>query len=240
MINRFKKLTKEEKINLSEKQVRGHVIIKDPSNGNIIVEKDNLVVMRTRVFLFEQLFKVNPPDYYNCQIDNDRSICLFKVGQGGADVNSASFSPFAPKFSDSDLAQPVPFITVNPDKDSDAELDANPSIVSELSDDQTKMYYLPTENPDGSVSYYGKVFESDSKGWVIDNNTGEVAYSLSMKINENECRGYILNEIGTVLATYDEDTNTYLNYELATRITFDSESLSSLTKGIEIEYIFYI
>lgn len=239
-MKRFKRISKSDMINMQDKKIRGHVIIKDGETGEILQEKDNLVLMRTRVFCFEHLFKVAPPDYYNCIVDNERSICLFSVGQGGADVNSTAFNPFVPKFSDKNLAQPVPFMMVNKDKGEDLSLDSNPSIVEELTEEQSKKYYLAEENPDGSINYYGKVFEPESKGWVIDINTGEVAYELSMRIEQEECRGFLINEIGLWLAKYDESQNVYINNELATRITFDTESLTSLTKSIEIQYILYI
>jgi hypothetical protein len=249
-MERFSKIV-NDKINLQDKQVRGHLIFRDPETKKIIHEQDNLVVMRTRVYLFEHLFGVPAPTYYNCKENNNRIICLFKVGQGGADVNANAFNPYVPKFSDTDLAQPVPFVIVDPDKDADTEEDANPSVVTELTENtykdgelvskgQDHQYYLGTTFADGRVLYYGKTFEEDSKGWVIDNNTGEVAYSMNMKIEETECRGCLINEIGLILAEYDEEENVFIDSELATRITFDTESLTSLTKGIEIEYIMYI
>ena len=240
---RFKKINLEDNLSFKEGKIKGHVIVKDGETGEILTEKDNLVLMRTRVFVFEHLFKVSPPSSYSCIKNNNRQICLFKIGQGGADVNAAAFNPYTPKFSDKDLSQPVPFITVHPDKDSDATLDSNPSIVTELTNEQKLKYHLPKQNPDGSVSYYGKIFEPESKGWVIDNNTGEVAYSLSLRIEENEARGYIINEIGTILAEPQPNKQnpvTFIADELCSRITFDSESLTSLNKSIEIEYIFYI
>lgn len=237
---RFKKINFKDYINFNERKIKGHVIVKNGETGEVLTEKDNLVLMRTRVFVFEQLFKVDPPESYKCEINNDRKICLFKIGQGGADVNAAAFNPEAPKFSDKDLSQPVPFIKVNQFKDSDAELRADPSVVTELTSEQKNKYYLSKNNPDGSVYYYGKVFEPESKGWVIDQNTGEVAYSLSLRIESYEARKYLINEIGTILAIKDNSTNTYKNIELASRITFDTESLTSLSKSLEIEYIFYI
>lgn len=240
MNNRFKKLELKEPFQMTEKRIKGHVIVKDASNGKIVLEKDNLVVMRTRVFVFEHLFKVSPPEFYESIDDKERSICLFKVGQGGADVNATPFNPFVPKFSDTDLSQPVPFVIIDPDADISVDKESNPSIITELTDEQSKIYYLPKENPDGTLSYYAKIFEPESQGWVIDSNTGEVAYSLSMRIEPYECRGFIINEIGTILAKYNESENIYEGAELATRITFDSESLANLTKGIEIEYVFYI
>ena len=244
-MNRFKKLTKDEKFNLSDKQVRGHLIFRDAETGKVLHEQDNLVLMRTRVFLFEHLFGVDPPQEYECArkqySSENRHICLFKVGSGGADVNANAFNPYTPKFSDKDLSQPVPFVIRNIDKDEEVSFQDNVSVYTELTDEMKNLYYLPSTRPDGSIYYYGKKFnETGSKGWMIDQSTGEIAYSLSMTITEAECRGYMINEIGVILAEYDEENNTYIDPELATRITFDTESLKNASKAIEIEYIFYI
>jgi len=243
-MERFKKITAKDKINFNEKQVRGHVIVKNGETGEVLLEKDNLVLMRTRVFLFEYLFKnylepnnniYKPDDNYND--DPDRSICLFSIGQGGADVNAAAFNPYTPKFSDRRLSEPVPFVTYNRNKDSDISLSSDPSIISDITEINDH-YYLPTTYPDGTIGYFGKKFENDSKGWVIDTNTGEVAYSLTLRITANEARGCMINEIGTYLGK--EVNGSFEGVELATRITFDTESLTNLSKTLEIEYIFYI
>jgi len=239
-----------------EKYIQGHVIVKD-LEGNVILEKDNLVLLRTRIYLFEHLFKSNPPAPYNNDIDNDRFICLFKIGQGGADVNATPFNPFVPKFSDTDLAQPVPFIIVDPDKSDDIEKEANPSFVTELPVFRKNVgnesvpynkYFLPVDNQDGSLSYYGKIFENDNNdtsNWNINTETGEVSYTLKLKIEPTEARGFMVNEIGLLLAkpsinNYNIITNIANDYKLATRITFDTESLTSLSKGLEIDYVMYI
>lgn len=247
-----KDLIIKDKLNISEnnkkEHVRGHVILKDHDTGKVLVEKDNLVLLRTRVWLFEQLFKTTPPTTYSSTVDNDRQIALLTIGQGGADVNATAFSPYVPKFDDKALGQKVPFIIVNPDKDNDSSLKPNPSVVQELSEDQKNVYYLPETEPDGSIYYYGKRPTNananspygNSKGWNIDQSTGEVSFSIEFSIGTTDARGYIINELGLFLAHYDKGSNTYTNSELATRITFDSESMNSLTKTLDIEYILYI
>ena len=39
---------------LNEKYVQGHVIIRDSETKEILQEKDNLVLMSTRIWLFQQ------------------------------------------------------------------------------------------------------------------------------------------------------------------------------------------
>ena len=61
-----------------------------------------------------------------------------------------------------------------------------------------------------------------------------------MNIDKSEARGNVINEIGLWMATYNTSGNTFTNPFLATRICFDTDSLSSLNKNIEIEYLMYI
>lgn len=251
MTDRFMKIEEGVQVNdLSEKveQVQGHVIVKDANTGEILMEKDNLVLMRTRVWLFEQLFKVDPPSSLNYTKDDNRAIALFSIGSGGADINANPFAPFVPKFSDLELGQKVPFLTVDPDKSNNSESQANPSIVSSLTSQQRNIYYMPVNNSDGTTPYYAKRFKGatatkpfgSSSGWVVDTYSGKIAYSLAMNIDKSEARGNVINEIGLWMASYNQATNQYSNPFLATRICFDTDSLSSLNKNIEIEYVMYI
>lgn len=228
--------------------IRGHLIFKDPITKEVVHEEDNLVLMRTRTWLFEQLFKTAAPANVSTINDSTRSIGLFSIGSGGADVNANPFTPYVPKFSDRALGQPVPFVIIDPDKDNNTESQSNPSIVKVLDSVQKKLYYMPTSNADGTTPYYAKRFNGatdakllgNSRGWDVNTNDGKVAFSISMTITNTEARGTMFNEIGLWLAKFDSATNTYKNAELATRVTFDTESLSSLTRGIEIEYVMYI
>lgn len=231
-----------------ETPMKGHVIIRD-KEGNILHEEDNLVLMRARVWLFEQLFGASAPTTYTgAKINNNRIISLFSIGSGGADINASAFTPFTPKFNDVDLGQPIPFVTIDPDKPNNSEAQANPSIVTELSAEQANTFYMPVSNPDGTTPYYTKRFKDataeeplgSSKKWVLDQSTGGVAFSLALSVERDEARGTLFNEIGLWLAEYDSSNNTFKDAELATRLTFQTESLASLTKGIDIEYIMYI
>lgn len=229
--------------------VNGRVIIRDADTQEVLHEEDNLVLLRTRVWLFEQLFKTAPPTSYGgIKQDNNRSIGLFSIGSGGADINASAFTPFTPKFNDKNLGQPVPFVTVDPDKPNNSESQSNPSIVTSLSTEQTKKYYMPEDIPDGTRPYFAKRFKDatdanplgSSKKWVLDQNTGSVAFSLALSIDRDEARGSMFNEIGLWIARFNSATNTYVNPELASRLTFSTESLAGLTKNIDIEYVLYI
>lgn len=273
-----------DKIGLLDKEknmtkVKGHVTIRD-KQGNILLEKDNLVLFNTRIFLFEHLFKVgyiagnNQPSKETYNIENHkRSLCLFTLGQGGADINSTPFNPFVPKFNDTGLYTPIFFKKV----DTADISDDNPSIlntdigyVQEGTYNDKQLYYREYFkcNADGSTadvlseeaqitSYYAKRF--DSYFWDVDDSTGEVSFVMNMSVKEDECRGQYINEIGLILAEFEEpvydevadcyriedvkqaneDTG-YKGWELATRLTFDTESLTSLGKELEIEYRMYI
>lgn len=228
--------------------IRGHVKITDKETKEVIAEKDNLVLMYTRAWLFCQLFKVNPPADYKQKMQSSDQICLLTVGQGGADINASAFSPFVPKFSDIDLGQKVPFKVVNPDKNNDTSLAPNPSIVEELTEAQKKIYYMPVNQPDGTTYYFAKrpTGATDDKpygnshGLDIDQNSGTISFSMTFDIDKDECRGYLINELGLWMGTFNKNTNSYENLHLATRLTFDTEPMSSLSKSLEIEYTMYI
>ncbi|WCS68388.1 hypothetical protein Goe21_02790 [Bacillus phage vB_BsuM-Goe21] len=218
--------------------LKGKVKVMDEF-GNTILEKDNLIVLRGRTYALERLFgKPIDAEASGYRVNLNRSICLFKVGSGGADIESAPFQPFAPLYSDEDLAKPVPFVVQDPAKHETPEKENNPSIIEELSEEQRKRYYLPEVRSDGTTEYYGKVFEVEPQ-WVFSKENNEVYQKIMLKINADETRGYLINELGLVFAEYDEANNTYKDTELFSRVTFDSESLTSLTKTVLIEYLIY-
>lgn len=271
----LKVIHKEDRITLEDKLkkqgLRGHVKVKDKATGKLLVEKDNIITLRTRLFVLKNLFGedlVN--DESQGYINNPRrKICLFKIGQGGADIESSPFQPFIPKFSDEDLAKPVPFVSVSPDKNLDPDLEANPSIRESLTEDEEKIYHLPYHRPDMSVSYYAKKFDSSSLKIAFNKDSNELYAHLTLSINPNEARGYYINEFGLVLAEevyfkLDSKGNTidnerisleayaklneeqkkqykygYADCELCSRVTMDTISLSSLSAGLEIEYLVY-
>lgn len=241
---KFKKLVVKDYVNLSDKisldkgfSLKGHVIFRDPLTNEVILEKDNLVTLRARAFVLELLFGLNATEGYSN--NKDRTVCLFKIGSGGADLQASPLEAIAPKFSDTDMYTDVPFVIVSDLKETLPEYQANPSIIEELNDEQKKMYYLPKEQPDGSIRYYGKVFEKDSQRLKLDKNNGVVYWHGSCRITANEARGFVLNELGLVLAHYNEENNEYEDAELFTHITFSSIALTSLKNGVLIDYLLY-
>lgn len=219
--------------------LKGRVILRDPLTGEIVSDKNNLIVLRSRAFILELLFKQLSPSGSNYINNTNRSVCLFKIGEGGADITTSPFQAVAPKFNAEDLNAPLPFIIEDPNKNLDPNKKANPSFVEFLTDDQKKKYYLSKEYPDGSVRYFGKIFEPDSQRLKVNKTIGEVYMHVTLAITPDEARGFIYNELGLVLAEYDEINNVYKDEELFSMITLDSDALKSLTRGVLIEYLIY-
>ena len=252
LINEYNKLEIVDYITANDSKnmenVQGLVVFKN-DKGEVIDIRKNLVLMEARIHLFNHLFqgkKVGSTSEITTYNENlDRIICLFKIGSGGADVNGSPFTPYVPKFNDTDLGQPVPFIIQDPNKDSTLEGRSNPSIVVTLNDEQKKTYFLEQTFEDGTTKYYGKIFEPSSTTWKLDKALGKVAYSVTLRIEYNEARGFMFNELGLVLGKplYDVDNTTIKNVTyptLASRVTFDTKPLTDLTSDLEIEYIIYI
>jgi hypothetical protein len=219
--------------------LKGHVVFKDPLTGKVLGEKDNLILLRGRSYILELLFDLVASSETGFINDKNRTVCLFKIGQGGADINSSPLEVISPKFSDDDLYSPVPFIIEDPNKMIDPTKKSNPSFVESLTDDQKKTYYMGKSQPDNSIRYYAKTFESDTKRLKVNKATGEVYCQLTLKINPSEARGFVVNELGLVLASYNSSTNEYENCELFSHITFDPYVLKSLKRAVLVEYSIY-
>jgi len=189
----------------SKDTLRGHITIKD-EDGNILEDKDNLIVLRSRLFVLLSLFKpdaLTREDMEETYIKNDnRRICLFKIGMGGADTQSAPFQPFVPKFTDRDLANPIPFVVTNEVKELDPELNANPSVFlpDKVHFDKTKReaYHCSRNNEDDSVSYFAKTF--DDVDFHFSTDDSEIFAALTLTIENWDARGYFFNELGLLLA----------------------------------------
>lgn len=232
-------LTFKDSLKISDgRTLRGHFILKDDF-GNIILEKDNLIVMRGRTYALELLFHDYIDTSASGYINNlNRNICLFKIGSGGCDVQNTPFQPFVPVYDDMDMAQPIPFVISDPNKFLDSDKTDNPSIVEELTGSATKKYYLPISRTDNTVEYYGKVFETKPQ-WVFNKETNEVYKKIMLRIAPNEARGRLINELGLVFAEYDSNTNSYKDAELFSRVTFDTKSTTSLTNSFLCEYLIF-
>lgn len=186
---------------------RGKVIIKDLETGKV-KEDDNLIVLRTRLFALQQLFK--PEDQAEVEADagyitnNNRKVCLFKIGMGGADIQSTALQPFVPKFSDEDLAKPIPFVITSPDKYIDPELEANPSIFTpdkkEFTKKMRETYHCEESNIDDTVQYFAKTFDDNSFKIVFNKDSNTLYAHMTLSIDAIDSRGYSMNELGLLLA----------------------------------------
>ena len=217
----------------------------EDEDGIVLKKYKNLIVLRGRTFALEKL--------YNSEIDDslyggtykknlNRKICLFKVGQGGADIAATPFNPVLPVFSDEDLTTPVPFVIVDPDKMAVQEKADNPSIfASALTGELATKYFNPVQtdvNGTTVSSYYLKTFEAEPE-WFIDKVNNEVYKKIILKLDVFDVRERYINELGLYIAEYDSVNKVYKDVEMISRLTFDTESMSSLTKTIKFEYYTY-
>lgn len=185
--------------------LRGHFVLKD-EKGNILEDKDNLIVLRSRLFVLLHLFKPDDEtreEMESAYIRNDnRRICLFKIGMGGADIQSAPFQPFVPKFTDRDLANPIPFVVTNDVKELDPELNANPSVFlpdkHNFDKNKRETYHCKKLNVDDSASYFAKTFDNVEFNFNTDSN--EMYAELLLTIDNWDARGYFFNELGLMMA----------------------------------------
>jgi len=192
-----------------------------------------------RTFALEMLFRdviTGSPYIQNL----NRKVCLFKIGTGGAPEGDP-FNPHVPSYTDMDVAANVAFLTVDPNKitSGDPEKASNPSIVTELSPEQQLKYYQPVVDPlDPSVThYYAKTFEGAE--WVFDLENNEVYRKLTLLISNIDARNKFINELSLIIAYYDDVANEYGQYEAFSRLCFDTESLTNLSKSIMIDYLIY-
>lgn len=259
--------------------LKGVIKITDVETGESI-EKNNLVLLRTRLIVLLGLFKpdnVQELEERNGYIHNDnRKVCLFKIGSGGADVQATALQPFVPKFNDTDLAKPIPFIITSPDKYLDPDYEKNPSVffpsTTEFDKKMRETYHCPVKNVDDTVYYYAKTFDDNSMRIIFNKEVNELYAHMTLSIDAIDSRGYSVNELGLLLAEQryfkiDGDMNRvteagqevsisvdeynalqtgkenyilgYTDEELVTRVTFDTESLRSLSRKLLIEYRVY-
>jgi hypothetical protein len=220
-------------------RVRIHEIVDEFGNTVLKQEKDNLIVLRGRTFALEKLFN-DPidPTISGYQVNMDRTICLFGIGAGGADIKSAPFQPFTPLYSDENLAVPIPFVIEDSGKYSDQDKTNNPSFIETMTAEQRATYFNPIIRSNGATEYFSKVFEVKPQ-WVFNKTTNEVYKKIMLKLDKNEARGYMVNELGLQIGWMNPKNKLYEDIELFSRVTFDTESLTSLTKSLLIEYLIF-
>lgn len=229
--------------NDNQKSFKGRVKVFEGKDDfeNLIIEKDNLIVLRGRAFALEQMFKerISASDFiYN----PNRIPCLFKIGSGGANIgtngiNGTPFVPYIPEFDNTDLGNPVPFITINPNKNSNETLKNNPSVYTSMPSGLSHRYYLGKTMAGGITEYYGKIFEAGSS-YLFDQSKNTVCRKIDLKIDTNEARGQLINEFGLVLAELDTTNKIAIDAELMTRVTIPTRALNNLDY-LRIEYYIY-
>jgi len=225
---------------------KGHVVVVDDISGEVVLEKDNLVVLRGRTFALEKMFdKKNEIKGFNQTDLATKKICLWKAGCGGC----VSGEPFNLLSIDPDctaLGEEVPFIAVKDGADRPEGYYGE--VAAAVKDNYNQGY----------TYYYAKTF--DNMEWVTNTNEygkmDEIALKITLKITEDDFK--------TVLA-YDENDNvmfnrsTFINeialcianpvktnvidrmdnIELATRLNFESEPYFSNLKAATIYYYIY-
>jgi hypothetical protein len=227
--------------------LRGHVTWIDNETGNIIVDKDNLIVMRGRTFALEKMFgQANTLEAdYNTQNLDGKKICLFKVGNGGC-VDGQPFNVLPVIPSDCrELGNEIPF-----------------RLVFDGEDKPDGYYDVKTvDEAAGTRGYYAKTF--DNLEWTRElpdgtnpEDTDEICVKLTLQLTEDDFktvpeidenglteynRHTFVNELGLCIANQvkNDVTDRMDNIELATRICFESEPYMNATKSSTIYYYIY-
>jgi hypothetical protein len=226
--------------------LRGHVTWIDDESGQVILDKDNLIVMRGRTFALEKMFgSANTLDSgYNTTNLDSKKICLFKVGCGGC-IEGQPFNVLPVVPSDStELGEEIPF-----------------RLVMDGQDAPSGYYDVKAVGEDGLKGYYAKEFDSIEWSKEIPEGTNtedddEVCVKLTLKITEEDfktvvstdenglteyTRNTFINEIGLCIANpvKNDIANRMDNIELATRLCFESEPYMNATKSSTIFYYIY-
>lgn len=230
-------LTFDENVLMKDYQnsngLKGKVVLKD-SSGSVIFTKWNLIVLRGRVLALENLFGIqNTLNTYGNT--TGRKILTFGIGTGGAQVISP-FSVNNPASTDVALTTPVPFLTINSTSPVgiDYPIDANTSTFAAFETGEAAFY------PGGGTTitstikqYYYKTFTTPTL--EIDESNNEAYVKATLTIGTRDARGRNINEMGLFFMT----PSSYLEPELFSRITFNTESLASITKELTVEYYIY-
>jgi len=213
--------------------IHGVAVFKDPA-GNVLLRRKNLVVARGRVFALENLYKLDLDrtieDLADFVQDRSRSICLFSIGTGGT-LPDNPWNPLIVNPWETSIASPVPFRSYTP------------SLGESLPTELENIYYGKEDievGPDGApaIQYFLKRMNIDTDfipQWHIDRDTNVIAVKNILQIDKFDGRNYKINEIAFYLASPKEDENDFENFEMFSRITFDTESLHD-NKSLTIEY----
>jgi len=210
----------------------GLVVIKD-IEGNVLLRKKNLVVLRGRTFSLEKLFNLTiPNEVSGSYISNtNRSVCLFRAGTNGTLVGQP-FQPTAVNYDEEGLSVEVPFRSL--------------AVGEEFSIDpiDESVYYTDERivgvGEDEVRHYYSKRLNIDSAFkpvWEFNKDTNTAYIKTTLKIGASDFRGEKINELGLFFA--DQSGDTFTDMEMFSRITFDTESFPA-DKELTIEYYIFV
>lgn len=235
--------------------LRGHVTMVDDETGEVVLDKDNLIVLRGRTFALEKMFgqpnTLEGVDYNSNNLAK-KTICLFRAGRGGC-VEGQPFNVLPSIDPDCrELGEMIPF------RIKLYENEERPEGYYDLRD-------INFSNIEGNAvagnyqGYYAKTFESITWGRnekVYSDDEDEVYVKLTLKINSEDfktipvrdennnitlTRNTFLNEIGLCIANHVQTslTDKMEDIELVTRINFQSEPYMNQTKTSTLYYYIY-
>ena len=199
---------------------KNFIVVRDVETGAVVQTRSNLVLQTGREFNLRKIFGIPYASETTANL-NERTICLFGIGSGGTPL-ADPFNPIAPTSLDVELNTRVAFRTLT-------EGTALPA------GDNTK--YYGKETLGGNDRYYVKRFTGNPI-LVVDAPNDDVYVKLTLDIVKEDARGSIISE----LALYSARVvgGNYLDPKIATRVTFQSESLAVETnKALVIEYYVY-
>lgn len=207
---------------------KNFMVIRDKETGEVLQVANNLVVQSGRIFTLKKLFSIlntNGATASNSSsLDNlhQRTVCCFGIGSGGTPQNDP-FNPTAPTAKDVGLSTKIPFRTV--DSSSGTQL---------TSEEQQK--YIDENVSSTTKTYYKKTFESMELIHNADND--DVYVKLGLEVSDKDARNTIVSELALFSAL--KAGNNYSNFEIFSRITFQSEPLNTTTnKALLINYYIY-
>jgi len=240
---------------------KGHVVMVDDASGEVILEKDNLVVLRGRTFALEKMFdKVSEKMGYNTENISAKTICLWKAGNGGC-YEGKYFDPVVVNADCQKLGEggasnagEMPFIYVDKEKINDKDIKEKLKMYAAPITDENDPRVLHYNNKT-FIPYYAKRFSSVD--WVVPSedvgHRDEIALKITLNISEDDfkltptdgldgvttfVRDTYINEIGLCIAVDDAEID-YNTVELATRFTFESEPYKSELKSATLYYYIY-
>ena len=224
--------------------LHGRVEMFDNETGELIFRKNNLVLLRGRTFALEKMFDTpNTLDMgYNVTDLASKKICLFKIGNGGADpANPFTLLAGVVNPNNTSLVNEIPF------------------VISNEGEEKPEKYFDLKAMNDGTSNnaYFAKTF--DSYEYFMNTNTeDEVGVKLTISLEPEDfattpikdengyttyTRSTFINEIGLCIGNVVTDSDGKMtdvqNVELISHLTFSSEPYTSPLKSSTVYYYLY-